>query len=186
MPVTDLDHKFVQANDLERSRRFYCDVLGFETMPRPDLPFPGYWLGVDGEVQVNMGQNGILDSERYYVGSAPASATDNSAVVDHIAFLATEPERFAKRFDTIGLAARKRYFPEFKPFQMFVRDPDGLTIELNLPGLVAEPAWGAGAESYARMPHAAKTEPSIEPEDQPFQARRSKPRSAVTIWSRRP
>ena len=33
MPVTELQHYFVRANDLERSRRFYCDVLGFELMP---------------------------------------------------------------------------------------------------------------------------------------------------------
>ena len=49
MPLTELDHYFVRANDLERTRRFYCDVLGFEVMPRPDFPFPGYWLGVAGK-----------------------------------------------------------------------------------------------------------------------------------------
>ncbi len=43
MPLIDLNHYFVRAKDLERSRRFYCDVLGFEVMPRPDFAFPGYW-----------------------------------------------------------------------------------------------------------------------------------------------
>jgi len=152
MPVTELNHYFVRANDLESSRRFYCDVLGFEVMPRPDFPFPGYWLGVNGKIQVHMGPHGIPNAELYYLGSTPRSATDNTGVVDHIAFLATQPEAFAARFDAIGLQARKRYFPEFRLFQMFVKDPNGLTIELNFHGIETEPSWGAGAENYAEMP----------------------------------
>jgi hypothetical protein len=77
--------------------------------------------------------------------------TDNTGVVDHIAFLATDPEAFNTRFEKLGLAARKRYFPEFKLYQMFVKDPNGLTIELNFHGIVEEPKWGAGSENYAEM-----------------------------------
>jgi catechol 2,3-dioxygenase-like lactoylglutathione lyase family enzyme len=154
MPVTELNHYFVRANDLDRSRRFYCDVLGFEVMPRPDFPFPGFWLGVNGKVQVHMGPHGIDGSALYYLGTTPHSATDSSGVIDHIAFLADDPEGFAKRFEAIGLEVRKRYFAEFRLFQMFVRDPDGLMIELNFHGITAEPAWGEGSENYADMPHA--------------------------------
>jgi catechol 2,3-dioxygenase-like lactoylglutathione lyase family enzyme len=152
MPLTELNHYFVRANDLEQSRRFYCDVLGFEMMPRPDFPFPGYWLGVAGKVQVHMGPHGIANSELYYLGTSARSATDNTGVVDHIAFLATQPEAFAARLDAAGVVARKRYFPEFKLFQMFVQDPNGLTIELNFHGVDGEPAWGGGSENYAAMP----------------------------------
>jgi catechol 2,3-dioxygenase-like lactoylglutathione lyase family enzyme len=81
MPVTELNHYFVRANNLERSKRFYIEVLGFEVMPRPDFPFPGYWLGVGGKVQVHMGPHGIPDSELYYLGSPPASATNNTGTV---------------------------------------------------------------------------------------------------------
>lgn len=34
MPVTELNHFFVRTNDLERCRRYYCEVLSFEEMPR--------------------------------------------------------------------------------------------------------------------------------------------------------
>jgi catechol 2,3-dioxygenase-like lactoylglutathione lyase family enzyme len=155
MPVTDLNHYFVRANDLERSRRFYCEVLGFAEMPRPEFPFPGYWLGVNGKVQVHMGPHGIPNSEHYYLGTAAHSATDNSGVVDHIAFLATEPEGFARRFDAIGLPVRRRYFPQFHLFQLFVQDPDGLTIELNFPETAVEPSRGAGSENAAGMSRVA-------------------------------
>jgi len=145
MPVIDLNHYFVRAGDLERSRRFYCEVLGFEQMPRPNFPFPGYWLGVNGKVQVHMGAHAIPNPELYYYGTTPASATDNSGSVDHIAFTATEPENFARRFEAIGLAARTRYHTQISLFQMFVRDPDGLMIELNFPNTAVEPTFATDA-----------------------------------------
>src|SRR2546422_3201155 len=69
MPVTELNHFLIRANKLERTKDFYCKVLGFEVMPRPDFPFPGYWLGVDGKIQVHMAQGGVPNSELYYLGS---------------------------------------------------------------------------------------------------------------------
>ena len=157
MPLTELNHYFVRTNDLERGKQFYCDVLGFEVMPRPNFPFPGYWLGVNGKIQVHMGPHGVANQELYYLGTTPKSATDNSGIIDHIAFLATDPEKFAQRFDAIGLAYRKRYFPEFQLYQMFVKDPDQLTIELNFFGIAEAPTWGGGSENYAAMPRVAET-----------------------------
>ena len=80
MPVADINHYFVRANDLEATRRFYVDVLGFEVMPRPNVPCPGYWLGVNGKIQVHMGPHGIANSELYYLGT-PADAR-NSFMMD--------------------------------------------------------------------------------------------------------
>jgi catechol 2,3-dioxygenase-like lactoylglutathione lyase family enzyme len=152
MPITELNHYLIRANDVDRTKGFYCDVLGFEIMPRPDFPFPGYWLGVNGKIQVHLAQGGVPNSELYYLGSPKNAATTNSGVVDHIAFLATDPEKLNSRFEKLGLASRKRYFPEFKLYQMFIKDPDGLTIELNFHGIAEEPKWGGGSENYAEMP----------------------------------
>jgi catechol 2,3-dioxygenase-like lactoylglutathione lyase family enzyme len=160
MPVTELNHYLIRANNLERTKDFYCDVLGFEIMPRPDFPFPGYWLGVNGKIQVHLAQGGVPNSELYYLGSPKNAATTNSGVVDHIAFLATDPEKLNSWFEKLRLASRKRYFPEFKLYQMFVKDPDGLTIELNFHGIAEEPKWGGGSENYAEMPRAT---PSKQP-----------------------
>ena len=134
MPLTELNHYFVRAKDLERSRRFYCDALGFEVMPRPAFAFSGYWLGVGGKVQVHMGQDGIADEAVHYFGTSPGSARDNAGVVDHIAFQGTDPDGLARRLADLGVPARSRHIPEIDLFQLFVTDPDGLVIELNFPG----------------------------------------------------
>ena len=152
MPVTELNHYLLRANDLERTKDFYVNVLGFEVMPRPDFPFPGYWLGINGKIQVHMGQAGVPNSDLYYLGSPRNAAKNNSGVIDHVAFLATEPEKFVKHFKALGIQCRPRSFPESKLFQLFIQDPDGLTIELNFLGVTAAPEWGG--EDYSKMPRA--------------------------------
>jgi len=149
MPLSELNHYFVRANDLEATRRFYVDVLGFEEMPRPDFPFPGHWLGVGGRIQVHMGPNSIPDRETYYLGTPKNAATDQTGVVDHIAFLASEPDEFIERFRRHGIECRPRYLPASSLYQLFVRDPNGLMIELNFFGITETPQWGG--EDYSKM-----------------------------------
>ena len=149
MPLTELNHYFVRANNLERSKDFYVNVLGFEVMPRPEFPFPGYWLGINGKIQVHMGPAGIPNQEMYYLGTPKGAATDHAGVVDHIAFLASEPETFIKRFKAMGMDYRPRSLPDSELFQLFIKDPNGLTIELNFFGIKQAPDWGG--EDYSKM-----------------------------------
>ncbi len=152
MPVDDINHYLIRANNLERTRDFYCKVLGFEVMPRPDFPFPGYWLGVNGKIQVHMAQAGVPNAKVYYLGSPKNAAKNNSGVIDHIAFLASDPEKMVGHLQSLGVPIRPRSFPESQLFQLFIKDPDGLTIELNFFGITRAPAWGG--EDYSKMPRA--------------------------------
>ena len=152
MPVTELNHYFVRASDLEATKDFYCKALDLEIMPRPPFPFPGYWLGREGRIWVHMGQDGIPNAELYYRGTPKNAAQDNSGVVDHIAFLATDPAGFRSRFGEMRCDFWARALPDFDLFQIFVRDPDGLTIELNFNGLKEMPDFG---EDYSKMPQVA-------------------------------
>jgi len=149
MPLSELNHYFVRANDLKATRDFYVKVLGFEEMPRPDFPFPGYWLGVGGKIQVHMAPHNIPNKEMYYLGTPTNAATDQTGVVDHIAFLATEPMEFIARFRKLGLEYRPRYLSDSQLYQLMIRDPNGLMIELNFFGITDAPEWGG--EDYAKM-----------------------------------
>ena len=149
MPLIDLNHYLVRANDLEKTKQFYCDALSLTEMPRPTFPFPGYWLGREGKIWVHMGPHGIPNSEIYYRGTPKHAAIDNSGVVDHIAFAAADPDEFRTRFTGMQCDWWARALPEFHLFQMFVRDPDGLTLELNFFDLKVMPDW---AENYNDMP----------------------------------
>ena len=51
--VSGYSHVAISVNDLDEARAFYCDVLGFEILPRPDFGFPGLWLRV-GALQLHL------------------------------------------------------------------------------------------------------------------------------------
>lgn len=150
MPITEINHYLLRASDLEATRRFYVDALGFESLPRPDFPFPGYWLGVNGGIQVHVAPAGIDHAELYYLGTPPGAADDNTGVIDHVAFLASEPAPMLERFRAMALPFRARFLSDAKLYQVFVTDPDGVTIELNFPGTTEVSAL-EGAEDYAKM-----------------------------------
>ena len=149
MPLTDLNHFLLRANDVEKTKQFYCDAMGLHEMPRPTFPFPGYWLGRDGKIWVHLAQHGVKNSDLYYKGSPPNAALDNTGVIDHVAFGATHPEEFRDHLTKLGCTWWARSFPEFNLFQIFVDDPDGLTIELNFYNMTTMPDW---AENYGEMP----------------------------------
>ena len=54
MPLSGLQHFTIEPADLERSKEFYCDVLGLENGDRPPLDFPGYWLYSGGTATVHL------------------------------------------------------------------------------------------------------------------------------------
>ena len=44
MPFQKLSHYSIRTIDLESSRKFYTEVMGFTVGPRPPFNFPGLWL----------------------------------------------------------------------------------------------------------------------------------------------
>ena len=40
--------RYICPEDAERSKDFYCRVLGFQVLPRPAFSSGGYWLGTPG------------------------------------------------------------------------------------------------------------------------------------------
>ncbi|MCB1747625.1 MAG: VOC family protein [Gammaproteobacteria bacterium] len=129
MPLERLDHYFVYASDLDRSRRFYADVLGLHQGPRPDFDFPGYWFYLEDRPVVHVGNDAF---EGGYVDAGDERRiTGGTGPVDHIAFRGSDIEAFERRFDDQGVSYQRREVPDFKLSQLFVKDPEGVTIELN-------------------------------------------------------
>ena len=54
MRTLQLNHVALHVADLERSSKFYTEVLKLKPMPRPDFAFPGAWfrLGADQELHL--------------------------------------------------------------------------------------------------------------------------------------
>jgi catechol 2,3-dioxygenase-like lactoylglutathione lyase family enzyme len=125
--ISSLDHVLVLTDDLDASVAFYRDALGLEVCERPPLPFPGYWLGVDGRVSLHLAERSAYDDALAALGLARSEGP-----VDHVSFLGRGHERLVERLDSAGVPVVRNEVPGvFR--QLFVTDPNGVRIEVNLP-----------------------------------------------------
>jgi catechol 2,3-dioxygenase-like lactoylglutathione lyase family enzyme len=153
MPITELNHYLLVAKNLEKTKKFYRDVLGFKLARRPDFGFPGYWLKAGGDICVHLASQAPNRIRDQFLLKKHPKGTRGSGSVDHIAFLAKKPEQVRRRIQKHRVQMHYRSFPDARLFQIFLKDPDDVTIELNFLGEVIDPdAWaGKGSASAVSL-----------------------------------
>ena len=158
MPVTAINHYLVVSKNLERSKKFYQDVLGLDLAERPDFGFPGYWLKTGDNICVHLASQDPNKIRDQFLLKKHPKGTNGSGSVDHIAFLAQDPEAVRERIQKNRVEMHYRSFPDAKLFQIFLRDPDDVTIELNFLGeVIDESEWkGKGSASSVTLERKAK------------------------------
>ena len=116
--IRSVDHVSFSVRNLDRSLHFYCDVLGLEKAPRPDLGFPGAWLTV-GDSQIH-----LLQIPEGFDGGTPPP--DLNPIASHAAFGIDDHAAVRDILRNEGLDI----FELEASGQMWVKDPDGNIIEL--------------------------------------------------------
>lgn len=124
--VRRLDHVLVLTDDVEATTAFYRDALGFEVGERPELPFPGRWLYLDGVCCLH-----VAERAPYEAHAAQLGLRATGAPIDHVAFAATDDESVLERLRATGVAAAVNAVPG-RPRQVFFDDPNGVRVELNI------------------------------------------------------
>jgi catechol 2,3-dioxygenase-like lactoylglutathione lyase family enzyme len=123
MRTLQLNHVAVHVVDVERSARFYSDVLQLERLPRPAFKFPGAWfrLGVDQELH-------LIGDPQY----APLKQHRGN----HFALLIDDAAAWEKWLDDKQAPHLPLRVRPDGAYQIFVTDPEGHYIELcTAPGM---------------------------------------------------
>ena len=120
--VTGYSHIGVGTTNVEASRRFYCDLFGFEELPRPDFGFDGMWLRV-GSLQLHF----IAADE------LPAPGPGFAHFALHV-----PTDRFMETIESLREAGveffiepRSRVDFGTTVWAAFVKDPSGNVVELT-------------------------------------------------------
>lgn len=133
MGLTLLAHYNVRTTRLAETRDFYCDVLGLTDGYRPPFDFPGHWLycGERDVLHLVGVETDAKDGLDAYLGAKDAAGLSGGGAIDHVAFTADDLPAMVARLEKSGLEARHRRVPSLGLYQIFVDDPNGITIELN-------------------------------------------------------
>jgi catechol 2,3-dioxygenase-like lactoylglutathione lyase family enzyme len=122
--ISSLHHTAVCVTDLERSKRFYGEILGLKEVARPAFPFGGAWYELDDGRQLHL----IVHEHPLTLrGTTAIDARDG-----HVAFRITDYDRAVAHFRAHGVACLERPVNVTPWKQLYVTDPDGHIIELNV------------------------------------------------------
>jgi catechol 2,3-dioxygenase-like lactoylglutathione lyase family enzyme len=127
MPLGRLDHVLVLTDDIDATRAFYCDGLGLEAGDRPPFAFSGYWLYLNGVPCVHVADRDEYEAQAALLGLAIGPA------VDHVAFGGRDYDELAARLEAAGIDAVANEVPGGSLRQLYVTDPNGVRVELNVP-----------------------------------------------------
>lgn len=124
MGITGLDHINIDTAQPDATVAFYEQVLGLENRPqdRPDFGFPGAWLFLGDVAVVHL--NFIDDDGR----------AGNRSSFNHIAFQGSDFAGTCASLEEAEIAYRTSERPEIGLSQIFVDDPNGVRVELNIRG----------------------------------------------------
>ena len=129
MPIERMDHFTIVTKDAQMTAKFYGEMLGFESGPRPNFMFPGVWLYSGGKPILHVIQK--------------TEIPEGGGVLDHMAFWGSDLPQYIAKLKARGLSYDLRRLPENGPgagvWQLFFMDPNGAKVEIDLPASEVKP-----------------------------------------------
>ena len=138
MPLTQLEHYLVLTDDLAGTRDFYAHALGMRVGPRPPLGFPGYWLYVGNVPCIHIAEWNSYSAHSQAAGISVSSRAPGTGAVDHIAFNAVDCATVQSMLADYGVEFALNEVPDIGLTQLFLHDPNGVKIEINVREAQAE------------------------------------------------
>ena len=135
MALKTFEHVLILADDVDKTKNFYVDILGLEVGYRPDFPFKGYWLYLKDNKKaacIHLAMRKQDTGQDYYIGKKE-DVKSGSGAIDHVAFNCEDIDGMKEMFDNKSIEYTHRKVPGFPLEQLFVDDPDGVKVELNFP-----------------------------------------------------
>ncbi|ADM97296.1 VOC family protein [Dickeya dadantii] len=125
LTLLDVHHIAIIASDYERSKRFYCDVLGFTLQQEVYRAARDSWKG-------DLALNGHYLIELFSFPSPPARVSRPEACgLRHLAFAVDDIEQAVTALNGAGVDCEPVRTDEYTGRRFtFFADPDGLPLEL--------------------------------------------------------
>jgi catechol 2,3-dioxygenase-like lactoylglutathione lyase family enzyme len=127
-----MEHYLVLTDDIDATRDFYVHALGMRVGSRPPLGFPGYWVYVGDTPCIHIAEWNTYTEHSHQQGIPSSARAAGTGPVDHIAFNAYDYEDVVGRLERYGVRAARNDPPGGMLRQLFLEDPNGVKIEINV------------------------------------------------------
>ncbi len=136
MQIETIHHVSLTVTDLDRSRRFYTEVLGLEEIARPPFDFPGAWFQVGAAQHIHL----IVHGAATFRTGKGIDTRDNHVAVRVASYRRTVDFLRSRGFrddagvhDPMRMVLSPRATAGFP--QIYILDPDRHVIEINAASL---------------------------------------------------
>ncbi|MBM7551563.1 VOC family protein [Thalassobacillus pellis] len=120
-----LHHVSLSVTDLEKSKEFYGEVLGFQEIDRPDFDFPGAWYQIGDKQQLHL----IV-----YPHSETIRKSDQlESKESHFAIRVKSYDQTLEHLKNRGIKVDEKPNSRSGFAQIFCQDPDNHLIEFHVP-----------------------------------------------------
>jgi len=140
--MTKLDHCNIRTFDLDATIAFYTDIVELKDGAFPGTRAMGAWLydasdrpilhliAIDPkDPEAALGR--VRDRLGALGGDLDLEARNGTGVIDHIAFECDDYDKMKSKLESRGLVYTSSDVPSINLRQLFVNDPNGVTLELN-------------------------------------------------------
>lgn len=123
MRLSKLEHYNIETAKPQETVRFYTEVLGLQNAPhkRPAVGRPGTWILVD-------------DVAAIHVNFVDVDSSGKTGAIDHVAFEGHDYRDFCRHLTALAVPFETVESPQFDLAQIYVVDPNGIRIEINIRG----------------------------------------------------
>ncbi|UVM19180.1 VOC family protein [Pseudomonas sp. B21-023] len=129
MGILKLDHFTIRTPLWVETAAFFEHVIGLVPGPRPGFLFPGYWMYAGDQPLLHIASvQGDPKELQMYLGDKPGGYGSGS--LDHVSLRCEGLVQVQARLQSLGIAFRERVIPQIGEHQLFLEDPNGITIEM--------------------------------------------------------
>lgn len=134
LPITEFEHASFEVLDVEISRAFYEELLGFKRIVRPDFEVDGYWLQGPSGVKMHIAEVPNKSRRKYKEADSLQKewhGWEGLPTGDHLAFLSEDLKLCEIRLKAAGIPYKRVGPGPQDALQLFLFDPDGNAIEIG-------------------------------------------------------
>jgi glyoxylase I family protein len=132
MRIETIHHVSLTVTGLDRSKKFYREILGLTEIERPAFPFPGAWFQVGGNQQLHL----IVHPGATFRGAKGIDTRDGHFAVLVASYRTALEHLRSKGYredaadqDPMKMRANPQAIAGFP--QIYILDPDRHVIEIN-------------------------------------------------------